>query len=215
MHRIDFHVRNIFNELRTNKRLQLACLALLLIAILEGSLRWSDRISAQSAELNKIRGEISTLKQESSNESAIRASLGELEKLKAQIDERLWQAPSEAVGQARLKDWLNEAIQRTGLSNPTINMASPRPLDAQKDKAGSASPAKDSKTSSGLASEMRELRATISFRFTPEAVERFLAEIEASNLYAAVDTLTINRREMRAEMGIVVLLQLSPSEASQ
>ena len=57
-----------------------------------------------------------------------RRQLRDLELAQKSVDERLWRVSSDAVGQARLKDWLTELLKKAGAKNPNLVLSSPRAL---------------------------------------------------------------------------------------
>ena len=216
MRRLRMPWAGLVQEFRANKRLQYGCVAILAIALVESGLNWSDRLTNQSHTLNQVRGKIATLKQQSHDEAALRQALLELDQLDEKVNERLWTISSEAVGQARLKDWLTEILKRAGAINPTLNLANPRPLGKEAATSTPAMPnalprTETEKKSGQLSSDtgLREFRATISFVFTPESLERLLAELEGGEPLLAVDSLTINKRDRRAELGIHLLMRVA------
>lgn len=215
MRRLQKTLASYFQEFRANKRLQYGCAAIVLIALVQGGLNWSDRLTNQNRVLNQVRGEIATLKQQSLDEAALRQTLLELEQLDEEVNGRLWTIASEAVGQARLKDWLNETLARVGATNPTLNLANPRPPGKDKETSrqdeSSATRRGETGNKPGTSPSdlgLREFRATIGFIFTPDSLERLLAALEGGEPLVAVDSLTVNKRDRRAEIGIRVLMRV-------
>lgn len=198
---------NHLKEFKSNKRLQYGSIAILLIALIDGGLRWSDRLTVQTRELHKLAGEITTLKQQALDESAFKNALDSARQARKTVDTRLWTAPTDAIGQARLKDWLLDISILAGIASPKLNLANPKPLQEMKDTA--RGPFELSARSGGL----KRFPATLSFRFTPEALERCLAEIEGGEPFALVDSLVINKSEMRVEIGLSMLIRIvTPTE---
>jgi len=201
MQRIRTIGTKFWHELRSNRRLQLGLLAVALIALLEGSLRWADRLEAEHKKLQQLRGELATLRAQSQNEAALRQTLAEFELARRQAETKLWNVSSEAVGQARLKEWLNNLIERAGALKPTLNLSAARPLGG-KEGSTTAAPL------AGKEEALREFRATLRYTFTPESLEKILAEIEAGETFSSVETLTVNRRERRVELTVRVLMRI-------
>lgn len=193
-------------EFKSNKRLQYGSIAILLIALIDGGLRWSDRITQQAKDLQTLAGEIAALKQQAMNEGLLKEMLANSQTARETVETRLWVAPTDAIGQARLKDWLLDLTARTGISNPNLNLANPRPIEEKEDSAHL-----NSETKSGT-SGLKRFRATLSFRFSPETLERSLMEIEGGAPFAKVDTLVVNKREMRAEIGLTMLIRIVPNK---
>lgn len=192
-------------EFKSNKRLQFGSIAMLLIVLIEGGLRWNDRIIQQTKELQTLTGEIATLKQQALNENLLKELLANSQTARKTVETRLWVAPSDAIAQARLKDWLLDLTARTGIPNPNLNLANPRPIEEKED-----APPQNSEVQSST-SGLKRFRATMIFRFSPETLERALMEIEGGVPYAKVDTLVVNKREMRAEIGLTMLIRILPS----
>lgn len=186
-------------ELKTNRRLQFGTLAIVLMLVVEIGMNWSDRLTRQTKELNQLRAQIASLRQQSHNEAYLTETLASLEQLQREVDERLWLVSSEAVGQAKVKDWINETLGRIGISNSTINIATPRPAQNKNDGPAFANPTDKS---------LLEFRATISFGFSPETLENLLAELEGGEPFVAIDALTVNRQTRRVELGIRLLMRL-------
>lgn len=114
-----------WRELRGSRRLQLALLAFVVIAAAEGGLRWSDRLAARERQLQDLRGELRSLRAQSRDEAELRQALAGLAEARRELDARLWRVPSEAIGQARLKDWLGGIAKQAGVANPTLTLSPP------------------------------------------------------------------------------------------
>lgn len=192
-----------WRELRGSRRLQLALLAFIAIAATEGGLRWSDRLTARERQLQELRGELRDLRAQSRDEAELRQALAKLAEARRELDARLWRVPSEAIGQARLKDWLGDLAKRAGVTNPTLTLSAAKPLSSA-DKAASAE-----------LRAVQELRAVVGYGFTPEALERTLAAIEGGEALAAVEALNASRRDRRVEMTVRVLAHVEPRPAPE
>lgn len=188
-------------ELKTNRRLQYGLMFILVLALAHGGLAWRDRLGRQAATLNGLQLEIKTLKQRSRDEAVLRETLEELARIGAQVEARLWTVQSAAVGQARFSDWLNDCLPRAGITDATLKFSIPRAAAATIDPPQNHKGVDKYSESMG-ADNIREVRATMVFRFTPERLERLLAELEGGELLISVDTLVVNRQERRVEIGI-------------
>ncbi|MCC6657125.1 MAG: hypothetical protein IT512_02945 [Rhodocyclaceae bacterium] len=187
-----------WRELRSSRRLRLALLAFAAIAAVEGGLRWSDRLVTRERQLQELRGELRGLRAQSRDEAELQQELERLTGARRALDAQLWRVPSDAIGQARLKDWLGDVLKKAGAANPILKLAEIKPL-AGADKT--------------VVEELRavhELRAVISFGFTPDALEKVLAAIEDGGQIALVEALNVTRRERRAEMTVRVLARIAP-----
>lgn len=197
---------NHLKEFRSNKRLRYASFIVLFIILTDVSLRWTDRIDAKHKEFTILTAEITALKQQSQDEVQLKEVLAKATEAQDQAKARLWIAPSDAIGQARLKDWLLDLIARIGATNTGLNIANPRPLGENEDKP--LTNIAGVNNSVGL----KRFRATLTLRFAPETLEHLLAELEGAEPFVTIDTLVVNRREMRVEIGLGVLIDIQPTE---
>lgn len=208
MHRISTTGAKYWHELKANRRLQMGLLCVLAMALFEGGMRWNDRLQAQRQELQKLQGDLVHLRAQSRNERALRQSLLEFEQVRRQVEKKVWAVPSEAVGQARLKEWANDWLKRCGVSGAVLNLSAARPLGesrevSQETKDQGKQPPQNQKEA------LREFRASVRYSFTPETLEKVLAEIEGGDAFSSVETLTVNRRERRVELTFRILMRLA------
>lgn len=183
-------------ELRANKRLLYGLAAIALVVLVEGALRWSDWLGQRQAILTTLQTDLTTLKSHARDEAALRAALAQVQRMSESMDTRLWTVSSEAVGQARLKDWLTDIVKRAIANQYAVTLAASRELG----KPGPSGP--------GAASPVREFRATVSFQLTPRALEGVLLEIEGGEPFAAVETLLVKKQERRVEITVRVLMRI-------
>lgn len=183
-------------EWRGNPRLRYGMIAIALVLVVEGGLRWSDAITRQQTELARLQTELATLRSNARDEATLRATLEKVQGMAQALDERLWTVSSEAVGQARLKDWLTEIVQRSIADQYLITLAGSRELD------------KPSKGGGNATVPVREFRANVSFRLTPRALEGVLLEIEGGEPLAAVETLVARKQERRVTLTVRVLMRV-------
>ena len=197
-------------EIKNNRRLQYGLAGIFLIALVEGGLRWRDHSDDQSAELQRLQTEISTLKRQSRDEAALRQTLADLDRIKTELENRVWTVQSEAIGQARLKDWLNDCMVRVGIPDAAIKLSNPLQVENTRKYGEKIVPIPGAKRpQEARVDAIREVRANMVFRFTPEALERLLAELEGGDILVAIDTLVVNRRDMRVEIGIRIPMRLA------
>jgi hypothetical protein len=137
------------------------------------------------------------------------------------LQARLWQVPSEAQAQARLRDWLDNALRSARVSRQAINLLPSVETSPRADAPGSAqtlgsAPSADNRGSGALPQSLtpRSLRAraTISFELAPSALENTLVQIEAGGQLASVDNLSISSRNKRVEMTVSVPVLLKTPE---
>lgn len=197
-------------EFRANRRLQVGLAVIVTVVLADRALSWSDRITQRRQMLADAQIEVATLKSQARNEAAMQTAMRDIRLAAALADARLWVVSSEAVGQARLKDWLIEQMKLAGAGNYTVNVASPKPL-AQAGSAGAGpttgSPsAKEGALAPGAG--LLDFSAVITFTLTPESLEKMLAALEAGDAMSKVESLSVRRNERRVEMGVRVLMRL-------
>jgi hypothetical protein len=123
-------MQKFIEEFRRNRRLQLGLVAIALVVLVDRALAWSDSLDARRQALTQAQIEVATLKSQARNEAAMQTAMRDIRAAAALADARLWVVSSEAVGQARLRDWLIEQIKLAGAGNYTVNVASPKPVVA-------------------------------------------------------------------------------------
>ncbi|MDP2367509.1 hypothetical protein [Rhodoferax sp.] len=204
-------LKKLLTELRGNRRLLAGLAIVALVVVIEGGLRWSDWLGAQQITLTKLRAELSDLKTHTRDEAALRTALSQAQRMGNAMDARLWSVSSEAVGQARMKDWLTDIVKRSIANQYAVTLAASRELG----KPGAADPSgAQGSVQGGTAPTLREFRATVSFQLTPRALEGVLLEIEGGEPFAAVETLLVKKQERRVELTVRVIMRIkAPSHA--
>lgn len=162
----------------------------LLVVLGELALRGWDAHRLLSAELQKVRGRAAVLAA-SSDQIDWNARTLAVEAQREVLQKRLWQAPSEAQAQARLRDWLASALRSAEVSRPSVNLL---PMLAS----GVAS------NTDGAALQASRARAVVSFELAPGTLEQALLQIEAGGQLARVDSLSVSARSRRVEMSVSV-----------
>ncbi|MGE3347336.1 MAG: hypothetical protein AB7I35_07870 [Ramlibacter sp.] len=192
-------------EFRRNRRLQWGLAVIAMVLLADGGTRWKERIEAAQQRLAQLQIELATLKRQAKNEGAMSKALLDARRASELADARLWVATSEAVGQARVKDWLTELLKKSGVSNFSVNLTAAKPMAvAPEVPPDSARPLPTKDETGGLF----EFGAASTFPFTPESLEKVLASIEAGEPLARVESLSVRRNDRRVEMGIRVLIRL-------
>ena len=120
------------SEIRSKRSLQYGLLAMALLFCSELLLQWTDWQDAQEKQWQQLRSELRTLRHQSRDEATLRNQLSELEAQQRIVGERLWRVSSEAVGQARLKDWLGEQLKKAGINKFRLTLSTPTVLDARR-----------------------------------------------------------------------------------
>ena len=193
-----------FAELRANPRLRWGLVLIALVVVVDGGFRWSDAVVQQEQALAKLQADVAALKAGLKNEATLQDSAESSRLLAALIDKRLWAVSSEAVGQAKMKDWLTEVVKRNIADQYAITLGVSRELGKQEGSNAATLP------ESTLA--VREFRANVSFRMTPRALEGVLLEIEGGEPFGAVESLLVKASERRVEMTIRVLMRIQAQE---
>jgi len=183
---------------KANRRLQIGVLLIIMIILFEVGARWVERLSVQRQQLQQLRAELVAVRAQSRNKDALRTSLQEFDRARQVIDAKIWPVSSEAVAQARLNEWLGAVLKRAGVVSPVVRLTGARPL-AEEDARGAG-------TSAGGAGRLQEFRAVVRYAFTPETLEKVLAEIESGEAMAAIESLTVNKRERRVEFSVRVMM---------
>lgn len=190
----------ILQRFRVDRRLLGLVGIAALIVLGELTLRAWDAHQQLESELQKVRGRAALLASSSDQiDWAARTQLAEAER--SALQARLWQSPSEAQAQARLRDWLASALRSAAVARPAVNLL---PLQA----AAVASGASD-----GALPALR-VRATVNFDLAPNALENALVQIEAGGQLARIDSLSVAARNRRVEMAVSVPVLLH-AEATQ
>ncbi len=173
--------------------LWLAGMAALLILGELGLRAWEAQQVLQ-IELQKVRSRAAVLAA-GSDQIDWDARTKAAETQRNELQARLWQSPSEAQAQARLRDWLTAALRSAAVPRPVVNLLPPQ--------AGSASSAASSEP------PPIRVRASLNFDLAPNALENALVQIEAGGQLARIDSLTVAARNRRVEMtvSVPVLLQ--------
>jgi hypothetical protein len=202
-------------SLRQNRRLQTGIALIALLACIEGGMRWNDHLTNKLGQLQQMRGELRNLRNQSRNEVAMRKSLDNLRQARQDVDSRLWVVSSDAVGQARIQDWLNAVLKRTGIASQSLKISAAQPVN-ERDSSGTPQGATPSASSSGLLDSpgLRQIHATMSIGFTPVTLEQILGEIEGGDAYADVQALTISQRDRHAELTIRILMRVDRSQSA-
>lgn len=195
-------------DIRANARLRWGLALILLVVLVDGGLRWSDAVARQQQALAKLHAEVAALKSGIENESALTGTVESSRLLAALIDKRLWIVSSEAVGQAKMKDWLTEVLKRNVADQYAIALGVSRELGKQESGKSDKSVSASAQTST-----IREFRANVSFRLTPRALEGVLLEVEGGEPFGAVESLLVKGQERRVEMTVRILMRIQPSGA--
>lgn len=191
-------------ELRTNRRLSYGLMLIAVVLALDLGLRWREAVAQQQQALVKLHADFAALQAGARNEVALAESLAISKKMSQTLEQRLWSVSSEAVGQARLKDWLTGVVKFSKANQYAIVLGASKEfgkteISPELGLAKSQAKAEDA---------LREFRATVSFNFTPEALETMLLAVEGGESLVAVEALTVKGVERRVEMTLRVLMRV-------
>ncbi|HQW20544.1 MAG TPA: hypothetical protein PLI90_07720 [Rhodocyclaceae bacterium] len=211
-------------SLRQNRRLQAGMALIALLVAGEGVLRWNDHLTDKLEQLQQMRSELRNLRNQTRDEAALHKTLEDLRQARETVDSRLWVVSSEAVGQARLKDWLKATLKRAGIVSQSLKISAAQPVNERERNgryspgmnSGSATPPQNATPDADATSQpgLRQINATLNIPFTPATLEQLLGDIEGGDAYAGVEALTIMQREHRAELTIRILLRVDRNAAS-
>jgi hypothetical protein len=197
-------------EIRGNRRLQLGLAAIFFMLVIEGGMRWTEYLAQQEKTLAALRDEKQRLQAQAQDKAVLGEILQTLDDLQEKARKRIWRVHSEAVGQARQKDWLLAFCQDNNIHLHNLTLATPRAYDSKLDARQPDAPGIPARKKADL----REFRATLSFSFSPKALEHMLAAIEGSDFFARVEGLSANRQQRRVEVEFVMLMEIDPSLAA-
>lgn len=200
-------ITQVLDEVRANRKLQYGILGIVLVLCFEGGARWTESLSVQEKQLQLLRGDVRRLRSLSRDEADLKRQLADLEGARQTIEERLWVVSSEAVGQARLKDWLTGVLEKAEAKNPKLILSSPRPVS--KEGAGRRGASKDD------VGDLRDFRANVTMQFSPASLEHVLRDIEGGRPLALVESLVVKRQERKVDLSVVVLMRIGETVLSE
>lgn len=210
MNALQAALTKVVADIRANSRLRWGIVLIVLVVLVDSGLRWSDAVAKQQQVLAKMQADVAALKSGLRNESALQESAASSRQLAALIDKRLWTVSSEAVGQARMKDWLTDMAKRNIADQYIVTLGASRELGKQDG---------ENTTNSGATnkadSTIREFRANFSFKLTPRALEGVLLDIEGGEPFGAVESLLVKGQERRVEMTVRVLMRIQAPEGDR
>jgi hypothetical protein len=200
----------LFNQFKPSPLVLGLMAAGALLVVGELGLRGWEQHQKLDAELQRVRRSAAALN--AGNDGADWPGLTRsAEAARTQLRTRLWQVPSEAQAQARLRDWLSNALRSAGVTRPAINLMPNTPV-ATAAVSARASTTSNEPAAAGPAPHTLRTRATVSFELAPSALENALMQIEAGGQLASVDNITVSTRSRRIEMtvSVPVLLKDKP-----
>lgn len=201
----------LWQEILDNRRLQRGLILILLIATAEIGMRWFEHIEYSENELRKLQEQRVQLQSRSQDENALRKQLQELTLLQKTAESRMWVVPTEAIGQALQKDWLQTLFKDAGVVPQSITLASPRQSSSQATQ-GSGALVSQPPNHQG-APTLHEFRSTLVFSFSPNNLQKILAALEGADLLVQVEALNASRRNRRVEVTINMQMEVDKLRA--
>jgi len=196
-----------WQEFRRNRRLQVGILVILGVLVSEGTMRWFEFQGHQETRLTELRSQRMMLQGQSRDETVLKEKLAELETARDVVEKRMWVVPSEAVGQARQKDWLLNLFKQSSVAPINITLGSPRPFNGKSE--GGAAAAGSQEDPQGF----MEFRASISFPFSPAALENILNALEGGEPFVQIEVLRASRRERKVDIEMNMLMEVNRTKA--
>ncbi len=201
-------MQKLLEELRRNRRLQVGLAAIALVILGDRALAWSDSLDARRQALTQAQIEVATLKSQARNEPTMQMAMRDIRAAAALADARLWVVSSEAVGQARLRDWLIDQIKLAGAGNYTVNVASPKPVVAAGAEGVASNAPSALPSSPATGGGLFEYGAALTFTLTPESLEKMLTALEAGDAMSKLESLSVRRNDRRVELGVRMLMRV-------
>lgn len=213
-------LNNFLNDLRSNPRLRL-WLALIVGAIgLYGILTMRDALQQAKQQERAVALSITRLRaQLAQPEWLQRVEPANI--LAAQLEGRLWQAPTAGLAQAALQDWLNTTLAQTKAGKPQVTVTVLDEMTAGTEIA----PAPTSLAAAGAAPDgppptppdLWKIKAKIGFAYTAPSLLEFLHRVETHDKQIIVDTLSVRKEPLahvEAELLAYFQKQTSPVKSA-
>lgn len=170
-----------FAELRTNLRLRLGLVAILVILLGYGLLEWRDHLATEASEYQRLLNHVARLGQHQQPELwSQRASEAKAALTHAQA--QLWRDNSTGQAQAHVQDWLFTLLRQTDAKGSSVRVTEP---DAALDAVNLT--AKLPPELQGL----RPLRARVEFNSDTAVLMALLAAFNDSEQQVGIDGLSI------------------------
>jgi Type II secretion system (T2SS), protein M subtype b len=188
-------------EWRGNPRLRWGFWLIVAVLSVESFLRWQDEVLKAKKELAALKSEVQSLQDRQKAETANIARLDGLKLYLQKKQRALNTVSTEALGQARLRDDIAELFEAQKLEAPVVSLQSATPLSTARAPGAAGEPTKQDP-------QLRMFRASVSFRFSPEALEQLLGAIEASESFVTVDALLVRAGDRRAELTLSQVMRV-------
>ena len=184
----------MFQDLKTNRRLQWALVLSVLILAVYVLLELQDAIVERERTLADLRTEIAKIRDVGRNSDALVHTAAELARNREKLESRLGGFATEAVAQAAMLEWLDSIFLKAGLPKPQVSQVGIQPM--------SATPGNEQSSPQADTSEDMELNAVVSFGYSPESLLAVLEAVEGGQRLAYVYSLNVNASTRRIEMGV-------------
>lgn len=127
----------------------------------------------------------------------------------AQMEGRLWQAPTSGLAQAAFQDWLNAAMVKAGATHQQITVTV---IDEAVANAPNQSQGSDSTTPAGL----WKIKAKLDFYFSAPTLLEFLSQLENHEKQIIIGTLNVRKEPMsHVDMELYGYFQKQAAPASK
>ncbi|MBU6257338.1 MAG: hypothetical protein KGL18_08395 [Burkholderiales bacterium] len=187
--------RDLARHFKFDRRLlPLVGIGALIIATELGMRVW-DSHQKLDAEIARLRGQAALLAA-SNDAQDWQARTRSVDARRLTLQKRLWQAPTQAQAQARLRDWLTVALRTAEVPRPSVSLLPLLPAPA----------------ASAAALSTLRVRATVGFDLMPKALENALVQIEGGGQLARIDSLSVQARTRHVEMVVSVPVLLTSQE---
>lgn len=195
-------------EIRANPRLRLGLWLIIGIAWIYCLLLLRDEVHRANNEHQAFAKKVArTLAQAGQNEWLERAESAQAMQL--QHESRLWHEGTIGLAQAGFQDWLNLAVQQSGLSKPVITVAAQEENTSEKTTTGGKG--------ADSTSNLWKITAKLSFDFTARNLYELMGRLAGHDKQIVIETLVIRTVPApRAEMMLVAYFQkpAGPLEAT-
>ena len=187
-------LNNFINDLRSNPRLRLwlalivGAIGLYALLLLRDALQNAEqqqRVVAQG--ITRLRAQLAQPEWLQRQEPA--------NTLAAQMESRLWQAPTAGLAQAALQDWINTNLQQAQATKILITVTTVDEITAGADGA-TAAPAKPGLAPDGAAPtppDLWQIKAKVGFDFTAPSLLEFLKRVETYDKQIIVSALNVRQ----------------------
>lgn len=186
-------------ELRSNQRLRIGVVAILVILLAYGLLEWRDRQAVAVADYTRLLNQVARLganMQPAQWQQRASEARGALDQARSQ----LWRNQSIGLAQAQVQDWLNGLLRQAGAKALSVRVSEP--------EVNQEGQALVSRLPADLQS-LQLLRARIEFSSDPTVLLALLAAFNDSPQRVILEGLTI--KQLKTEMVLNFWFEITPA----